>query len=71
MMITYTANIDRHLLRKQRSVLARLLYGEKVDKKEMKETLEGVCSLLDDIQDELDNTAKKVINSYINNREEK
>jgi hypothetical protein len=58
MTITYTANIDRKLLRKQRSVLARLLYDEKVDKKELKETLEGVCNLLDDIQDELDNAAK-------------
>lgn len=58
MNIVYEANIDGKMLKKQRRDLAKILYGEKISKEELHDSLEGVLNLLEDIQDKIDDAAK-------------
>jgi len=51
--ITYTANIDGEMLKEQRRVLEKVLYGGEVNKEEVNDALEGVLNLLEDIQDHI------------------
>jgi hypothetical protein len=57
MKIVWEANVDEKLLKKQRRVLAGLLYGHPIKDEERGEALEGVLSILEALQDKLDDDA--------------
>ena len=58
MKITWELIVGEKDLKKQRRVLEKLLYDYPVSKKDKNEALEGVLSLLEALQDHIDDAKK-------------